>query len=342
MFRVFGAVILEQSMKVIFAHNIPFALAHGGQQTLIESLMRELNALGVEVEPQRWWDPDQSGDILHYIGRPSNIHLAQQKGLKTVMTENFDTVASESSSKLWMRALTTRVARKCFPGVDRSYNFYRELDALVYVVSHEYQVIRQIYGPTRRPAFIIPHGLEPDAIEFLKASQQEGEHLVSIGTICPRKNSVLLATCAREAKVPIVFLGKPFSEEDPYYLQFRDLVDDHYVRYVGYASEAKKYEILRSSRGLVLLSLGESGCISVYEAAAAGLPLLLSDLPWATHGYPVSDDISLVPLGSVERITQRLKIFYEKSHRKQTMTFPIGTWADVAKMYLNVYETILR
>ena len=54
-------------MKVIVSHNIPFYLAHGGLQTLIQALMKELTLLGVDVQPERWWDPDQTGDILHYL-----------------------------------------------------------------------------------------------------------------------------------------------------------------------------------------------------------------------------------------------------------------------------------
>ncbi len=283
-------------MRVIFSHTLPFSLAHGGLQTLIESLMKELALLGVEVEPERWWDPNQDADIVHYVQRPhqGNVFLARQKGRKTVMTENFDVVASENRYRLFTRGLVTRAARALIPNFDSRLNFYRELDALVYVVPHEWDVVRKIYRLPPEKGFIIPHGLLPGAIEALGSIQPEGDYLVSVGTICPRKNSVLLADCARRARVPIVFLGKPFSEDDPYFCQFRELIDDKYVRYVGYAPEAKKYEILRGARGFVLLSRGESGCIAVYEAAAAGLPLLLSDLPWATKGYPPTDRIRYV------------------------------------------------
>ena len=68
-------------MKVIFSHAVPFFLAHGGMQTLTEALMGEMSRLGVEVEPERWWDSNQRGDILHYMGRPPfaiNIKLAHE------------------------------------------------------------------------------------------------------------------------------------------------------------------------------------------------------------------------------------------------------------------------
>lgn len=305
--------------------------------------MRELALLGVEVEPERWWDSSQSCDLMHFFQRPplGNVQLAKQKGRKTVMTEVFDVVASESKYRLLMRRYATRAARALMPGFDNRLSFYRDLDALVYNAPHEWDVVRQIYRLPPEKGYFVPHGLEPHAIDALKRTQSEGDYLVSVGTICPRKNTVLLAACARKANVPVVFVGKPFSDEDPYFRQFSELIDNRFVQYVGYTTEEKKYEILRGARGFVLLSQGETGCISIYEAAAAGLPLLLSDLPWAAKGYPASDRLHLVSLHTVSEIERRLKSFYDTAHRGQTMTFPVGTWADVAKTYLGIYEAVM-
>ena len=93
-------------MKVIFSHNLPFFLAHGGMQTLSESLMREIAGLGVEVETERWWDEKQKGDILHYIMRPPyavNVSLAHEKGFKVIMTENLDQTASRTRLQLFLQ-----------------------------------------------------------------------------------------------------------------------------------------------------------------------------------------------------------------------------------------------
>jgi glycosyltransferase involved in cell wall biosynthesis len=311
-------------------------------QTLIESLMRELPLLGVEVEPEKWWDPNQTCDIMHFVQRPhqGNAELAKQKGRKLVMTENYDVVASESRSRLFMRSWATKAARAVFPGFDQRLSFYRELDALVYVVPHEWTVIQQIYDLPPQRGFIIPHGLAPSAIDALGKAESECDYLVSVGTICPRKNSILLAKCAKQAKVPVVFVGKPFSADDPYFIDFQRLIDHKYVQFAGYVPEEKKFQILRSARGFVLLSRGESGCIALYEAAAAGLPLLVSDLPWAANGYPASDRLHLVSLRKASGIVAELKRFYERAHRGQTMTFPIRTWREVAQMYLSVYERL--
>src|SRR5260370_35907584 len=92
-------------MKAIFYHGQPFFLTHGGAQTLTESLMREIAALGVQVEPARWWDDRQRGDILHFMNRPSSalVEGARRNGFKSVLTENMDQTSSRPALALWLR-----------------------------------------------------------------------------------------------------------------------------------------------------------------------------------------------------------------------------------------------
>lgn len=131
-------------MKVLFFNNPPFFLAHGGMQTLTEALMRELAALGVEVEPERWWDAGQKGDLIHYFLRPSvvDVRLAHDKGFKVVMTENLDFTASRSRSQLLGQRCLTKLAQTLLPAgltVRLGWEAYQELDAMIYVVEHEWE-----------------------------------------------------------------------------------------------------------------------------------------------------------------------------------------------------------
>src|SRR5689334_16361885 len=100
-------------MKALFYCNNPFFLAHGGTQTLLESLMREIAALGVGVEPLRWWDIGQTGDIIHFMNRPTDslVKAAHNKGFKTVMTENIDHTASRGMLELWLRKFALQCDR---------------------------------------------------------------------------------------------------------------------------------------------------------------------------------------------------------------------------------------
>jgi glycosyltransferase involved in cell wall biosynthesis len=334
-------------MKVLFSNNLPFFLAHGGTQTLLESLMRELAALGVEVEPERWWDANQKGDIIHYMNRPPllNVVLAKQKGFKLVMTENLDQTASRSRRQLFAQRLLTNLARAILPGgltYRLSWEVYQHLDAMVYVVEHEWKTARYFFRANPERGYVIPHGMEPEALQQLARPQEEEDYLISLATIHPRKNSVLLARAAHQAKIPIMFLGKPYAEHDPYFLEFKKLVDGRIVRYPGFVSTEEKDRYLRGARGFALLSQFESGSIAVYEAAAAGLPLFLSDLPWAAKVYRQVPAARFVRLAAPEAIAPALKAFYAQAHRQPGPTFPLLTWRQVAGKYLEVYQKVLN
>jgi glycosyltransferase involved in cell wall biosynthesis len=332
-------------MKVLFSHSLPFFLAHGGSQTLIEALMRELANLGVQVEPVRWWDENQTGDIIHYVGRPNSnsIRLAHEKKFKVVMTDLLDQTASRSRPRLFLQRLAIRTGRTVARGLagNFSWGVYQEIDAMVYAVGHEWEVAKYLFDANPQRGHIIPHGLEDEAIKQLSLPATEADYLVSVATIHPRKNTVLLAQATRLAKVPIVFLGKPYSPDNDYFLRFKELVDGKYVRYPGFVSEAEKYRYLRGARGFALLSQFESGCISVYEAAAAGLPLFLSNLPWAAKSYPHAKNLQLAELRTAGLIASDLGRFYKEAHRRRETTFPVLSWREVAKEYLRLYEKVL-
>jgi glycosyltransferase involved in cell wall biosynthesis len=332
-------------MKVLFSHSLPFFLAHGGSQTLIEELMRGLTTLGIEVEPERWWDENQKGDIIHYVARPPllNVQHAKTKRFKTVLTDLLDATANRPKSALFAQRLAIKLIRRLTPGMTTrvGWDVYKEVDSLVFPVSHEWEVAKYLFDAPPDRGEIIPWGMPAEALAALAKPQVEENYLLSIATIAPRKNSVALARAAREAEVPVVFIGKPYSEDDSYFREFKSLVDGKFVRYAGFVSEEEKRKLLRGARGFVLLSQLESGCIAVYEAAAAGLPLLLSDSPWARFGYPGADPIRFVRLGSHTAAVTALREFYPTAHRLQRTTFPILTWQQIAEKYLAIYRRLL-
>jgi glycosyltransferase involved in cell wall biosynthesis len=334
------------TVKVLFSNSLPFFLAHGGTQTLLESLMGELSNLGVEVEPERWWDETQSGDVIHYMNRPPllNVQLARQKAFKVVMTENLDQTASRSPRQLLAQRSMIRLARALAPPgllTRMGWEVYGQIDAMVYVVDHEWEVAQYLFGAKSDRGHVIPHGLDTETLRQLALPQGEEDYLVSMATIHPRKNSILLAQAAHRARTPVVFLGKPYAGEDPYFLEFKKWVDGKFVLYPGFVSSEEKWRYLRGARGFALLSQFESGCIAVYEAAAAGLPLLLSDLPWASKVYGKARTVKFVGLASVTGIATDLESFYASAHRQPGTTFPLLTWRQVAEKYMAIYRMIL-
>ncbi len=333
------------AMKVLFFNSPPFFLAHGGMQTTTEALMRELAGLGVEVEPERWWDEKQKGDIIHHLGRPpiATVRTAHQKGYKVVMTEMLGQTASRGWKQLFLQRALTDLARKALPGgfLDRlSWDIYQELDAMVYLVKHEWETAKYLFHANPERGHIIPNGLEAQALTALARPQHAEDYLVCMATLYPVKNNVLLARAAQLAGTPVVFLGKPYAEDDPYFLEFKQCVDGKLVRYAGFAAGEEKNRWLRGARGFVLFSQFESDCIAVCEAAAAGLPLLLTDLPWANRLYGQVPAAKFVALGRASKIAPALRAFYDQAQRLPHQTFPVPTWRQVAERYLEIYRKL--
>jgi glycosyltransferase involved in cell wall biosynthesis len=334
-------------MKVLFSNSMPFFLAHGGAQTLTEQLMRGLRNIGIEVEPERWWDENQTGDVLHYIGRPfkSNVLLAKKKGFKVVLTDLLDTVAARSRPKLFLQSTIIRTIQRFAPSMTErvAWDVYREVDAMIFALNHESNIAQYLFQARPERCHVIPWGMQSEGmVELAKRDEAEGDFLISIASIVPRKNTVHLAQAARDAQVPIVFVGKPLSEADEYFREFKALVDGKFVRYAGFVSEEEKYRLLKTARGFALLSWGESGCVAVYEAAAAGLPLFLTDAPWARDGYPSADPIVFVNPDDHSGTVRTLKKFYGSAHRLPRTTFPLFSWDQVAGKYAALYRQILN
>jgi glycosyltransferase involved in cell wall biosynthesis len=330
-------------MKILFNHSIPFSLAHGGCQTLIEALMSNLVGYGLEVEPLKWWDEHQRGDIMHFIGRPneSMVALAKAKNYRLVLTEFLDMTAQRSNVRLAVQGMAIRLAMAtCKSALSRmGWNVYSQMDAIVYALAREASVARWLFRIPAERTHIIPHGLEESALDGLRQPALPGNHLLCLGTIDPRKNQVLLAKCARKAQVPIMFAGKPYSEQCPYFRQFLDCVDNKYVFYQAYVSEPEKQCLLKSSKGFVLLSQQESGCIAVYEAAASGLPMLLSDLPWA-RSYEHRGNIVHTALKTAAVCQALEKCARTFARQPGNQIFPVFSWLQIAGRYADLYKAI--
>jgi len=333
-------------MKIIISHGLPFALAHGGTQTLIESLMTQAKAMGIDMEPERWWNENQKGDILHFIGRPLDMHvqLAKQKGYRVMMTEFLDRTASRSKTALLVQRGVKSVVSRMMPGWTGrlGWNVYKELDALVYVTDLEAGVSASLFGAPKEKLHVIPHGLPEEEISSLRSPAPEENYLICLATIHPRKNPLLLARAANQARVPVRFVGRPYGEDDVYYREFIGALNPAFTTYEGFVTTERKHDLIRQARGFVLLSEMESGCFAVYEAAAAGLPQLLSDLPWASRVYQNIPGINFVRLSSIDDIAGQLTKFYQTAHRSPHMTFPVASWLDITRQYETIYKDIMR
>lgn len=335
-------------MKVLLHDTTNAFFTPGGKTTHALKLQKEISKLGVDVEFTRWWDMSQSdSDIIHFLHpNPIMARQAHERGIKTFCSLIFDYESSKSKLQQQYARIRMRLRELSSPKDSLFWTALSEMDVVHFMHSYDRATALKYFPRLLREekTVIIPHAYDPSDM-FLSDSETKlsfqvpEKFLISVANISPRKQTLFLARLAKKAKTPIVFLGG-HVDTDPYYQTFLKEIDNQYVFYPGYISKEEKDLVLQKAAGYVLLSLGESGCIAVYEAAAYKIPILLSNLPWA-WGYEEPRNISFCDQQDESMALNQLKGFYDAAGKLDHTPFTIHTWGDVARMYVEQYQKLL-
>ena len=331
-------------MKVLIDHSEPFLLAHGGLQLQIEQTKAALEEAGIEVEYLRWWDESQQGDLIHFFGRSSSSHIdfAHAKGMGYVMQELLTSQGSRSVTQLRLQAAANSILRKVLPANYRlplRWDSYRKADAIIANTGWEAWIMSKLFATPAARIHVIPNGVAD--VFFTKGAKVPSDHLVCVATITERKRVLELAKAAVTAQTPLKVIGKPYSETDPYFRQFLETAttSQGLVEYLGPIQEPEALAArLHAARGFVLPSTMETQSLAAQEAAAAGLPLLLSDLPWA-H-YTFGNRATYLPVCVGSRFAAHLQAFYREAPQLLVPQQP-ARWRETAQQLVNIYESVL-
>ena len=332
-------------MKVLFNCIMPFNLAHGGQQIQVERTKEALLANGVEVEPLRWWDDKQTGDLIHYFGRMpfDHIDFAHQKGMKVVMADLLTDTGSRTPAQLrlqkWIKSFIKRFAPA---GLISQFQWrsYETADALVALTSWEAHLMTYVFGADPGKTLVVANGVEDVFLQSLAV--ERGPWLVCTATIAPHKRVLELAEAAVAARTPLWVIGKAYHESDPYAQRFLNLARQHseFVRYEGAIYDRQKLAgIYRAARGFVLLSAVESQSLSAEEAAGCRCPLLLSDLPWA-HSTFGAGAAYVSARGGAAATAAALRHFYDAAPQLPLPRLPVS-WLEIGRQLKTIYERTL-
>jgi glycosyltransferase involved in cell wall biosynthesis len=332
-------------MKILLACPLPFALAHGGQQIQIEQTQAALQSAGLDVEPLRWWDDEQSADLIHFFGRmpAGQIKLAHQKGVRIVMLELLTGPGSRTPWQLRTQRLLRRSIERVVPGdFAAAFNWesYRLADACVANTSWEAYLMSYLFGAPPERVHVVPNGVEEVFLNSSPAAR--GPWLVCSATLTERKRVLELAESAVFAQTPLWVIGRAYAEADSYAQKFLALARRHpqVIRYEGAISDrARLAQVYREARGFVLLSTMETRSLAAEEAAACKCPLLLGDLPWARSTF--GEQASYCPIASPGRTAEFLKKFYAAAPLLPPPHKP-ATWNKVAQQFKAIYEGVLR
>ncbi len=257
-------------------------VTYGGTELMVAALIRGLRDLGVEIwlfsagdsslpVPQfghflkSFWPPDKFSENLHLSH--AFAHLRQQP--PWVIHSHL-----ENAAGFWTLApaapLVITIHTPLFP-MKRDYLLSFPKVHLVTVSAFQQ---RQLEGHPR--LHLIPHGLNLADYPF-KADKED--FLLFLGRIYPDKGLHTAIRLAREAGVRLVIAGPVFEPDRPYFDQrIRDHIDGGQIVYLGPAHHARKVDLMRRAKALVLpLEVDETFGLAMIEAMACGTPVLAYD-----------------------------------------------------------------
>jgi glycosyltransferase involved in cell wall biosynthesis len=329
-------------MKILFDHPNPFLLRHGGLQIQIEQTMAGLQRLGLDVEFLRWWDDRQTGDIIHYFGRPLRhyVSAAQQKGKRVVLADLFGGLGARPAA---VRVVQRAIMRLAWRALPEDFTFrlgwesYAMADACIAITPWEAHLMVEMFSAPQTKVHFVPNGVESVFLDSL--ATHRGPWLVCTANICAQKRILELAEAAVAAQTPVWIIGKPFTEADAYVQAFLELARRHpkWIRYEGPIQDrARLATAYREARGFALLSQYGSLSLSALEAAACGCPLLLGDLPWARSMF--ADRVQYCSTtASIRKTAAVLGRFYQEAPGIQPPPRP-KSWLEVAQQLAVIYE----
>lgn len=339
---LFGRLV----MRVLIDHSMPFLLAHGGVQVQIERTSAALNEVGVETEHLRWWDPKQECDLIHFFGPIDFAYLmqARHRRIPVVLTSFFSQTCNRTSFRLWCEGMIIR-AGLATPGArgvkgQLRWQTYSWCAQNIVGLQAERAVLDRVYRIPKDRISVVPLGLSKLLLGAPPAIRSEN-HLICSGTIAPVKCSVELAQLARAAECPILFVGRPFQENDAYWLRFKTLIDNRWVKYRPHVDDEREMlSLLGAARGFVLLSRFENWSLAAHEAAACGLPLLLRDQKWSRERF--GDQANYFPSAGFNTANvETLKRFYSVAPGLPSPRVPLYGWPEIAQRLKTIYESVV-
>jgi|GEM_PF-2604547 glycosyltransferase involved in cell wall biosynthesis len=329
-------------MKILISDVTDSYIFPGGKQVLVHKLLQNLIDIGIDVEFENWHDPNLKPDVVHFLGFNNLYKLKKLKaqGCKLILTHIMDHWTSRSDRDKNIQLVKNWFFKKLpvqfFPMFP--WTALDIFDHIVYLHEEDRKSAIKLYGINPEKSSVIPHAV--DSLVQFESNSPSDNYLICVASIYERKNSLLTARICNELQIPIIFIGPSWEKNSDYFKEFSKEMTGGSSQYLGFVSEEEKQVLLKNAKGFVLLSEAESGCIAIYEAATYGLPILISDLPWAkSYSNPIN--LFWTNVRNKDELKVNMKSFYENAQKSLQASFKIMVWKEIAEKYADVYKKCL-
>jgi len=254
-------------------------VTYGGTELMVAALIQGLVERGVEIWlfsagdstlpvpqyghfPKSFWPPDKFSENLHLSY--AFARLRQQP--PAVIHSHL-----ENAAGFWTLAPAAPLAITIHTPLFAMKRDYLLSFPQVHLVTVSGFQQRQLDGHPR--LHLIPHGLNLEDYPF---QADKEDFLLFLGRIYPDKGLHTAIRLAREAGERLIIAGPVFEPDRPYFdRRIRDQIDGDRIVYVGPADHARKVDLMKRARALVLpLEVDETFGLAMIEAMACGTPVL--------------------------------------------------------------------
>lgn len=270
---------------------------------------------------------------IHALASGLFAPLARLLGMKVILTVH----GADYQRAKWGRAARTllRIGERAGVG---------SADAVICVAPSLTEDLRRRYPARSARIAHVPNGA-PRCAEDESGGQlmkqlgiEPGEFVLAVGRLEPGKGFEVLIDAFRRSgrKGKLVIVGGAHHEAK-YAAELMKAADDRVI-FAGVQPRGALFELYRNAALFVLPSLHEGLPICVLEAASAGCPVLLSDIPGsrdlglAEHHYFRS--------GDVDSLARALDIPEERLIVADG-AFDAFDWDRIADRTLGVYESVI-
>jgi glycosyltransferase involved in cell wall biosynthesis len=319
----------------------PLHQTAAGVHRYITSLLAALDATG-EVSIRRYALPGNARvtslvrDVPWYLGvlpraarrdAVSLLHCPTQRAPTRGRVPLVVTVHDLATLRLpeTFNAWTRRYTRRLLPRVVRA------ADRVISVSEFTASELRSLLGVPSGKIAVVPNGV--GAPFSPEGDAAEGDYVLAVSTVEPRKNLERLAEAVRASRAELRLVGAP---------GWGHVRLDERVTRLGAVTDEELARLYRGARCLAYVPLYEGFGLPVLEAMASGTPVVASDIPALREVagpaavYVDPHDSEDIARGLAEAAERRDELV--DAGRQRAAAF---SWQQTAEATLEVYRGVL-